>query len=384
MTNKKSSGSTDIRPFRVEIPQADLDDLQERLARTRLPQPAPGDDWTYGTPNHYLRETVEFWKDEFDWRTVEERINAFPQYLTDIDGQTVHFLHVPSAEENATPLLLVHSYPGSIIDFLDMIGPLTDPVAHGGNAEDAFSVVIPSIPGFGFSTPLVDDGWTMARVARTFDTLMRRLGYDSYGSHGSDGGAMVSRELGLLNPKGFLGLHVLQLFSFPSGDPAEFEKLQPKDYAGLEHMKWFQSVGGYNAINASRPQTVAVGIADSPVGQLAWSELFNSFGNGTSLVTREQILAQVTLYWLTNTQAAAGRYHYAEAHSGAEPAINAAPTGVAVFADDFQTIRTFADRDNSNIVHWSEFDHAGHYASLEAPGEVAGDIRTFFTGLRSA
>ena len=171
-----------------------------------------------------------------------------------------------------------------------MIGPLTDPVAHGGKAEDAFSVVVPSIPGFGFSTPLVDRGWTMARVARTFDTLMRRLGYDSYGSHGSDGGAMVSRELGLLNPKGFLGLHVLQLFSFPSGDPAEFEKLSPKDYAGLEHMQWFQSVGGYNAINASRPQTVAVGIADSPVGQLAWSELFNSFGNGTSLVTREQIV----------------------------------------------------------------------------------------------
>lgn len=384
MTNKKSSGSTAIRPFRVEIPQADLDDLNARLARTRLPEPAPGDDWDYGTPNSYLRETVDYWKDEFDWRAVEEKINAFPQYLTDIDGQTVHFLHVPSVVENATPLLLVHSYPGSIIDFLDMIGPLTDPVAHGGKAEDAFSLVIPSIPGFGFSTPLVDRGWTMARVARTFDTLMRRLGYDSYGSHGSDGGAMVSRELGLLNPKGFLGLHVLQLFSFPSGDPAEFEKLSPKDYAGLEHMQWFQSVGGYNAINASRPQTVAVGIADSPVGQLAWSELFNSFGNGTSLVTREQIVSQVSLYWLTNTQAAAGRYHFEEAHSGAEPAINAAPTGVAVFADDFQTIRTFADRDNSNIVHWSEFERGGHYAQLEAPDAVAGDLRKFFARLRSA
>jgi hypothetical protein len=221
----------------------------------------------------------------------------------------------------------------------------------------------------------------MAKVARTFDTLMRRLGYESYGSHGSDVGAMISRELGLLNPAGYLGMHVLQLFSFPSGDPAEFEKLEPKDYAALEHMQWFQSVGGYNAINASRPQTVAVGIADSPVGQLAWSELFNSFGNGTSLVTRDQILTQVSLYWFTNTQATAGRYYYEEARSGAEPAVNAAPTGVAVFADDFRSIRTFADRDNSNIVHWNEFERGGHFASLEVPDAVTGDIRAFFAGL---
>jgi pimeloyl-ACP methyl ester carboxylesterase len=383
MTKTKSPGSgTTIRPFRVEVSDAALGDLQERLAHTRLPQPTPAEDWTYGTPNSYLSETVDHWRTEFDWRAQESRMNEFPQYLTEIDGQTVHFLHVLSAESNATPLLLIHTYPGSFVDFLDMIGPLTDPVAHGGRAEDAFSVVVPSIPGFGFSTPLVGGGWTMARVARTFDTLMRRLGYDSYGSHGSDAGTMISRELGLLSPRGYLGMHVLQLFSFPSGDPAEFEKLQPKDYAALEHMQWFQSVGGYNAINSSRPQTVAVGIADSPVGQLAWSELFNSFGNGTSLVTREQILTQVSLYWFTNTQATAGRYHYEEAHAGAEPAINAAPTGVAVFADDFQTVRTFAERDNSNIVHWNEFPAGGHFAALEVPDVVTGDIRAFFAGLR--
>ena len=162
----KSSGSAAIRPFRIEIPQADLDDLQDRLARTRLPQPAPGDDWSYGTPNAYLREVVDLWQNGFDWRAQEARMNAFPHFLTEIDGQTVHFLHVPSVEANATPLLLVHTYPGSFVEFLDMIGPLTDPVAHGGKAEDAFSLVIPSIPGFGFSTPLVDRGWTMARVAR--------------------------------------------------------------------------------------------------------------------------------------------------------------------------------------------------------------------------
>ncbi|WP_116950834.1 epoxide hydrolase family protein [Jiangella endophytica] len=371
-----------IQSFRIEISQAEIDDLQERLSRTRLPQPAPGDDWDYGTPNHYLREMVDHWRDGFDWREQEARINDVPHYVTEIDGQTIHFIHVPSAEPGATPLLLAHSYPGSFAEFLDMIGPLTDPVAHGGRAEDAFSVVVPSMPGFGFSTPLEDRGWTMARVARTYDTLMRRLGYESYGSHGSDGGAMVSRELGLLNPPGFLGLHVLQLFSFPSGDPAEFENLSPADYAGLKHLEWFQAVGGYNAINASRPQTVAVGVSDSPVGQLAWNELFNSFGNGTSLVTQDQILTQVSLYWFTNTSASAGRYHYEEAHSGAEPAVNHAPTGVAVFADDFRTIRAFADRDNDNIVHYNEFPDGGHYAMLERPDVLVGDLRAFFAGLR--
>ncbi|MET7283817.1 epoxide hydrolase family protein [Kribbella sp. NPDC005582] len=370
-----------IRSFTVDIAQRDLDDLQARLERTRLPEPAPGDDWDYGTPNHYLRETVDYWRNGFDWRAQEARMNEFPHYLTEIDDQTVHFIHVPSKVEGATPLLLAHTYPGSFVDFLDMIEPLTDPAAHGGSDEDAFSVVVPSIPGFGFSTPLVDRGWTMARAAKTFDTLMRRLGYSSYGVHGSDGGAMIARELGLMNPEGFLGLHVLQLFSFPSGDPAEFEKFTPEDYAALEHLQWFQSVGGYNAINSTRPQTVAVGISDSPVGQLAWNELFNSFGNGTSLVTRDQILTEVSLYWFTNTSAAAGRYHYEEAKAAAEPQLNHAPTGVAVFADDFKTIRSLADRDNTNIVHWSTFSQGGHFASLERPDDVTADLRKFFRNL---
>jgi len=361
--------AAEIRPFKIDIAQADIEDLLERLARTRLPLPAPGDDWDYGTPNHYLREMVDHWQDGFDWRAQEARMNEFPHYLTDIDGQTVHFIHVPSKAENAIPLLLVHTYPGSFVDYLDMIEPLSE----------QFSVVVPSIPGIAFSAPLAGRGWTKARVAGTFDTLMRRLGYESYGVHGSDSGAMVARELGLLNPPGFLGLHVLQLFSFPSGDPAEFENFGPAEYAALEHMQWFQSVGGYNAINASRPQTVAVGISDSPVGQLAWNELFNSVGNGTSLVSREQILTEVSLYWFTNTSAAAGRYYYEEAKAGAEPAINSAPTGVAVFTDDFQTIRSLAERDNSNIVHWSTFDKGGHFAALEVPETVAGDIAKFFT-----
>lgn len=373
-----ATASTAIRPFRVEIAQADLDDLQARLARTRLPQPAPVDDWEAGTPTSYLRDAVARWRDGFDWRAAEARMNEHPHFTTEIDGQTIHFVHVTSPHQNATPLLLAHTYPGSFVDYLDVIGPLVDPVAHGGRAEDAFDVVIPDAPGFGFSQPVTEAGWTTARVAAAYDTLMRRLGYESYGIHGSDNGAMVARELGLLNPDGFLGLHVLQLFSFPSGDPAEFEKLEPRDYAGLEHMQWFQSVGGYNTMNASRPQTIAAGLSDSPVGLLAYSELFNSFGNGTSLVPLDAILTEVSVAWFANAPAGMSRAYRENALAEAEPRVSTARTGVAVFADDFQTIKVFAERDNSHIVHWSRFERGGHYAALEVPEVLAGDIRAFF------
>lgn len=380
MTN--TTASTDIRPFRVEVDQAELDDLMERLARTRLPQAAPVDDWDYGTPNAYLRDAVEQWRTTYDWRAEEARINAFPHFITEIDGQPIHFIHVRSPHPDATPLILAHTYPGSSVDYLDMIGPLTDPVAYGGRAEDAFDVVVPDAPGYGFSNPVTETGWAMPRVARAYDELMHRLGYSEYGIHGSDNGALVARELGLQNPEGFLGLHVLQLFSFPSGDPAEFEHLEPQDYAGLEHMQWFQSVGGYNTMNASRPQTVAVGLSDSPVALLAYSELFNSFGNGTALVPLERILTEVSVNWFANAAAGMSRSYLENARLEAEPQVNGAPTGVAVFKDDFQTIKVFAERDNSNIVHWSRFEEGGHYAAIERPELVVGDIRAFFGSLR--
>lgn len=361
----------------MEVPQADLDDLHARLANTRFAPAAPGDSWDYGTPESYLRDMVARWQD-FDWRAEEARINAHPNFVTDIDGQPVHFVHVRSAVDGATPLLLAHTYPGSFTEFLEMIAPLTDPVAHGGTEADAFHVVIPSMPGFGFSMPVAEGPWTMARIARTYDRLMRRLGYDSYGIHGSDGGAMVSRELAVLDPEGFRGAHVLQLFSFPTGAEGEMDGFGPKEYAALAHLQWFQSVGGYNAMNGSRPQTIGAALADSPVGTLAYSELFESFGNGTSLVTPEQVIAQATLYWLTNTYASAARYHFEEGRSGAEPVVSQGRIGVVVFKDDFQTIRAFAERDNANIVHWTEYDRGGHYAALEVPELVVEDLRKFF------
>lgn len=356
-----------IRPFVIEVPQAELDDLTRRLESTRFAPAAPGDSWEYGTPESYLRDMVERWK-SFDWRAVEARINAVPNHLTEIDGQTIHFVHVPSANPEARALLLAHTYPGSFTEFLPLIEAVTE----------NFHLVIPSMPGFGFSTPLVEGGWTIQRVARAYDVLMRRLGYSSYGVHGSDAGAMIGRELAILEPEGFLGAHVLQLFSFPSGDPSEFESFGPKEYAALEHMGWFQSVGGYNTMNASRPQTIAAGLSDSPVGQLAYSELFESFGNGTSLVTPEQVLEQVTLYWLTNTAAGSVRFYYEEARAQREPVVSSGRLGVAVFASDFQTIRSLAERDNTNIEHWSEFEQGGHFAVLENPDAIVADLRAFF------
>ncbi|WP_392545036.1 epoxide hydrolase family protein [Oryzobacter telluris] len=368
-----------VTPFTVAVPDADLADLHARLDRTRFPRPAPGDDWTHGTPVSYLREAVAAWR-ALDWRAVERRINAVPHFLTEVDGQTLHFVHVRSPHAGATPLLLAHTYPGSSVDFLDVIDRLVDPVAHGGRAEDAFDVVVPDAPGFGWSNPVTDTGWTTARVARAYDTLMRGLGYGSYGVHGSDNGAMVARELGLMEPAGFLGLHVLQLFSFPSGDPEEFARLEPQDHAGLEHMQWFQSVGGYNAMNASRPQTVAAGLSDSPVGLLAYSELFESFGNGTSLVPLETILLEVSVTWFANASAGMARSYLDNARAQAEPRVNHARTGVSVFADDFQTIRVFAERDNDSITQWTRHERGGHFAVLEVPELVAADLVTFFAG----
>ncbi|MBT0994145.1 alpha/beta hydrolase [Cellulomonas sp. DKR-3] len=370
--------STQVHPFRIQVDEAALVDLHRRLAATRFPVAAPGDDWSYGTPVSYLREMVAAWQ-ELDWRAVEARLNRLPQFTTQVDGQTIHFVHVRSQVPGATPVLLLHTYPGTFAELEGLVGPLTDPAAYGGRPEDAFDVVIPSMPGSGFSTPVVgDEPWTMARVAQTYDVLMRRLGYGSYGAHGSDGGAMVARELAVLEPEGFLGAHVLQLFSFPSGDPAELEAFTPQDFAALEHLGWFQSVGGYNQMNATRPQTIAAALSDSPVGQLAYNELFESFGNGTSLVSRQQVLEQVSLMWLTNTSATVVRYHHAEARAGRPPVVSHGRTGVAVLDSDFRTIRPLAERDNTRIEHWAELGPGGHFAAMEVPEVLAADLRTFF------
>ncbi|WP_227379627.1 epoxide hydrolase family protein [Haladaptatus halobius] len=375
---------TEIKPFSIDIGQNKLDDLSERLTRTRWPDELPNVDWDYGVPLDYLKELAEYWRTEYEWREHEAALNEFPQFTTTIDGQTIHFLHVHSDEPDALPLILSHGWPNTFTEFLDMVASLTDPAAHGGDPADAFHVVIPSLPGYGFSGSTHDIGWNSRRIAETWDTLMKRLGYDQYGAQGGDGGSLVCRELGVLEPEGLVGVHVMQIFAFPSEDPDEMAELTEDDQKSLEILSDFEELAGFSSIQATRPQTLAYALADSPVGQLAWNlELPSGFGDTIDLLDRDLLLTNVTLYWLTNTAGSSARMYYEDAHADYEAEEeNAVPTGVAVFPNDFQTIRSFAERANTNIIHWSEFDRGGHFAAMEVPELLVDDLREFFRGLR--
>jgi epoxide hydrolase len=381
-----------ISPFRIDIPQADLDDLHERLADTRWPDELPGVGWSRGVPLDYLKDLAEYWRTGYDWRAWEAKLNSYPQFTTTIDGANVHFLHARSSEPNALPLILTHGWPGSVVEFLDIIGPLTDPRAHSGDPADAFHVVIPSIPGFGFSGTTHEAGWNTARVARAWAELMRRLGYERYGTQGGDMGALIAPDLGRSAPDHVIGVHVnAATFGFiPFGpvDPDELATFTDAEKQRLERLSRFLTDGnGYFQIQATRPQTVAYGLTDSPAGQLAWvAEKFNEWTYpGTELpeqaIDRDHILTNVMLYWLTGTAGSSADMYYENMHAsswGQQPGTT--PTGVAAFAEDV-AIRRYAERGN-NIVHWSDFDRGGHFAAMEAPDLLAGDIRAFFRPLR--
>jgi pimeloyl-ACP methyl ester carboxylesterase len=382
-----------IRPFRVEVPQADLKDLRNRLAGTRWPDELPGVGWRYGVPLEYLKELAEYWRTTYDWRKHEARLNEFPQFITTIDGANLHFLHVRSPEADALPLIMTHGWPGSIVEFLDIIGPLTDPRAHGGDRADAFHVVVPSIPGFGFSGPTRDAGWTEGRVARAFAELMRQLGYERYGAHGGDLGAGISPELGRADAGHVVGVHVnaatIGFMPFPplaEAELAELTDIEKDRVARIEH--FMRDQFGYAQIQSTRPQTLAYGLTDSPVGQLAWIvEKFKEWTHpATDLpeaaIDRDRILTNVTIYWLTGTAGSSARIYYEGAHTNAwgQAERSPTPTGVAAFAEDI-SIRRYAERGN-NIVHWSDFDRGGHFAAMEAPDLLVGDVRKFFRRMR--
>ncbi|MFI7445809.1 epoxide hydrolase family protein [Nonomuraea indica] len=374
--------SEEIRPFRIDIPQSDLDDLRERLSRTRLPRQLPGAGWERGVPAGHLAELIEYWATTYDWRAYEAELNTHPQSVTTIDGQDIHFLHVRSPEPDATPLILTHGWPGSVVEFLDVIGPLSDPRAHGGDPADAFHLVIPSLPGFGFSAPLAEGGWTLKRIARAWATLMARLGYDRYGAQGGDWGSGVSRELGLVDAEHVIGVHVNYLLTFPSGQPGELDGLGDADRKRLEALERFTGdLGGYMAIQTTRPQTLAFGLADSPAGQLAWiAEKFREWTEDG--VDRDRMLTNVSLYWLTNTADSAAQIYWEFAHAWSMPQRSPTPTGVAVFPYDIAPpVRALAER-TDRIVHWTEFERGGHFAAMEQPELLVGDIRSFFRDLR--
>jgi pimeloyl-ACP methyl ester carboxylesterase len=375
--------NTEIRPFHIDISQTELDDLRDRLARTRWPDELPGQEWSYGVSLSRVKELAEYWRTAYDWREHEARLNKSPQFTTMIDGQNIHFLHVRSPEPDAMPLIITHGWPGSVAEFLDVIGPLTDPRAHGGDPTDAFHVVAPSLPGYGFSGPTDETGWGVQRIARAWAELMRRLGYERYGAQGGDWGAQISPELGRTDPDRIVGVHVNAFFALPSEDPAEMDGLTDVEQARLERLgRWKTERSGYAMIQSTRPQTLAYALVDSPAGQLAWNtEWFDDYGQNVGAVDRDAILTNVTVYWLTGTAGSAARlYREGAASWGQIVEASTTPTGVAVFRGD-SSIRRFAERDHT-IVHWSEFDCGGHFAALQAPDLLVGDVREFFRRVR--
>jgi len=366
--------STVIRPAPVRIPQADLDDARERLARTRFTDAIEGADDVYGTPVAGVRELVRYWLEDFDWRRdVEARLDAYPQYETVIDGQRVHFLHARSGRPDAVGLVLTHGWPGSVLEYLDVVEPLT---AAG------YDVVLPSIPGFGFSGPTTERGWEVRRTAAAWVELMRRLGYERYGAVGNDGGSMISPEVGRLDPGHVVGVHVTQLFSFPSGDPGELADLTPDEGAALERLQWFwDTMGAFNVLQSQAPQTLAHALADSPAGLLGWnSQLMDGLDPAF-------VVANAAVYWFTRTTGSSLRFYYEMAHPGvpAEPAgPTTTPTALASARGDFASIRRFAERDHADLRRWTVYDEGGHYQAHVVPQQLAADVVGFFDELTAA
>ncbi|MFF1902846.1 epoxide hydrolase family protein [Kitasatospora sp. NPDC058218] len=377
-----------IAPFRVNVPEADLDDLRHRLARTRWPDELPDADWSYGISRDYLVELVDYWRGGYDWRLHESRLNRIPQFTTEIDGQNVHFLHARSPEPDATPLLITHGWPSTVYDFLDVLGPLTDPAAHGGDPADAFHVVAPSVPGFAFSGPTGERGWGIRRVARAWAELMERLGYHRYGAQGGDFGSLVAPELGRIAPDRVLGVHVNALVgaAMPTSGEDREALSEGELEQGRRNAAWWQRRSGYATQMSTRPQTLAYALNDSPAGQLAWNlEWFVDWDPSTSKQTpigRDAVLTDVSIFWLTGTAGSAARIYLEMAPEawGARPEQGPVPTGVAVFSGD-RAIRSLAERSN-RVTRWSEYANGGHFASLQAPDELVEDVRAFFRPLR--
>ncbi len=371
--------TNEIRSFRIEIPQAELAGLHRRLTDARFADPVPGDepDWSRGIPTAVVRELAEYWRDGFDWRAQEAALNAFPQFTTGIDGQTIHFLHVRSPRADAAPLLLTHGYPSSVAEFLDVVGPL----AEAG--PDAFHVVVPSLPGFGFSTPLSGPGWELARTTDAFAELMTRLGYDRFAAQGGDIGAGVTGRLASLYPERVIGTHVNSdrgTIALAGEQLPVPENLSAAEQSELDTAREAWKAGrGYLDLQSHKPETIAAALTDSPVGQLAWiAEKFQAWtGDG---VDRDRLLTNVSLYWFTRSGATAARFLYEAAHSGhgwLTP--SAVPAGWAVF-DASPVVRRIMDPEEK-IAHWSEFATGGHFAALEEPELLVADIRAFFCGL---
>lgn len=382
-------GSDDIRPFEIHIPDEQLRDLQQRLARTRLPDRIPGTGWDYGTDRGYLEELLAYWQEEFDWRAQERRLNRFDQFITDIDGLEMHFIHQRSSRPDAIPLLVVHGWPGSISEFTGIIGPLTEPAAHGDEQAPAFHVIAPSLPGFGFSGRPDEPGYNPERMAHVLAALMERLGYERYMISGGDWGAIINRHLAWNYPERVTGLHSNMLLAPVPEDEAVRDAATAEELALREQRQTFMAdERAYQQIQGTKPQSIGVGLNDSPAGLAAWIvEKFHGWtelpqrpdGHLDEYFSKDELLTNIAIYWFTETITSASRIYYESRNVPDDNPIGyiGVPTGAAVFpAEIFITPRAWAEAAH-NIIHWSVMPEGGHFAALEEPELLVGDLRAF-------
>jgi pimeloyl-ACP methyl ester carboxylesterase len=387
----RAADETSVARFTIHVADADLADLKARLARARFPDEIPGSDWTYGTSRAYLESLVRYWRDTFDWRAQERALNRFEQYTTTIDGLTIHFIHRRSKEANALPLLITHGWPGSFVEFTKVIEPLTDPVSHGGRPGDAFDVVAPSLPGFGFSDKPREPGFDPTRMAAIEAKLMARLGYTRYGVQGGDWGSVIGTRVALNDAPHVAGLHLnMCRVAPPGGNPSE-----GLTAAELDRVKradaWQNEETGYQRIQGTKPQTLGYALNDSPVGLAAWIvEKFRSWcdcnGNPETIFTKDELLTNITLYWLTQTATSSARIYYENAHAAPVPASRRidAPTACADFPKEvIWSPRKWMEA-RYNITRWTAMPRGGHFAAFEQPELFVDDVRAFFRDLRSA
>ena len=371
--------SDEIRPFTIDVPDAVLDDLRNRLRHTRWPDRETVDDWSQGVPLAYAQEIAEHWATGYDWRARERALNRFDQYLTEIDGLDIHFIHQRSPHPDAVPLLLTHGWPGSIVEFHKVIEPLTDPVAFGGDPADAFHVVAPSLPGFAFSGKPEETGWGVERIGAAWAVLMARLGYDRYLAQGGDWGSSVTSVVGSIDPEHCASIHItLAMSTRPPGEPTE-----PEELHALERIKYYLDWdAGYSTQQKTRPQTLGYGLADSPAGQLAWIlEKFWAWtdcdGHPENALTPDEMLDNVMLYWVTDSAASSARIYW-ESFGRAKRPIVSVPAGFAVYPKEIvPPVRKWVNELYPNVVHWSELDKGGHFAAFEVPDLFVADVRSW-------
>ena len=380
---------TSVQPFSLDIPAADIADLRNRLAGARWPEAETVEDWSQGLPLAYHREFCHYWGNEYDWYQTQERLNHHDQFITDIDGLDIHFLHIRSSHENAMPLIITHGWPGSIIEFHKILEPLTEPTRHGGSAEDAFHLVCPSLPGYGFSGKPKTTGWGVEKIAAAWDTLMLRIGYDSYVAQGGDWGSAVTTTIGMQDKGHCIGIHV----NMPNAGATRAARENPDDAdkAALAGAAFYQQWdSGYSKQQSTRPQTLGYGLADSPVGQSAWIlEKFYQWtdckGHPENVLTRDEIIDNIMFYWLTNSGASSARLYwesFGTAFSGADNTVKL-PTGISSYPKEIiRTPRSWAEQRYTNIQYWNDLDRGGHFAAFEQPELFVQEMRNWLKTVR--